>query len=82
MKQPSPLKKKASYWPHFKKNLFWLLLGPLVIASGGVLEIYQTNYMADIVNVINNHEAMTDEQVKSVILSNGGVMVMITLGAV
>ncbi len=82
MKQPSPLKKKASYWPHFKKNLFWLLLGPLVIASGGVLEIYQTNYMADIVNVINNHEAMTDEQVKSVILSNGGVMVMITLGAI
>jgi len=78
----SPLKKKASYWPHFKKNLFWLLLGPLVIASGGVLEIYQTNFMADIVNVINNHDTMTDEQVKSVILSNGGVMVLITLGAI
>ncbi len=78
----SPLKKKASYWPHFKKNLFWLLLGPLVIASGGVLEIYQTNYMADIVNVIDHHDTMTDEQVKNVILSDGGIMVIITLGAI
>ncbi len=79
--QTTPL-AKASYWPHFKNNMFWLIAGPLVIASGGVLEIYQTNFMAAIVNIINSHDGLTDEQVMDVIWYNGGIMCLITLAAI
>ncbi len=76
-----PKKRRASYWPHFAKNAGWLIAGPLVIASGGVLEIYQTNYMAHIVNTVQN-DALPAEQVMDTILSDGGIMCIITLLAI
>lgn len=72
----------ASYWTYMKPHIVWLVLGPLVIAMGGVLEIIQTNFMADIVNVIENSNGRTSEQVMSVILSDGGIMCLITLAAI
>ena len=74
-------KRRVSYWPHFAKNAFWLILGPLVIASGGVLEIYQTNYMADIVNTVQD-ESLPAETVMAVIRADGGIMCIITLLAI
>ncbi len=78
--KPSPL--SASYFTYMKPHLLWLLLGPLVIASGGVLEIFQTNFMAHIVNTIENPAALSPDEVMSVILSDGGKMCLITLAAI
>lgn len=63
-------------------HLHWLLLGPLIIALGGALEIFQTNFMADIVNVIQEPDGRTTEQVLDVILHDGGIMSLITLAAI
>ncbi|MBE6764231.1 MAG: ABC transporter ATP-binding protein [Ruminococcaceae bacterium] len=78
--KPSPL--SASYFTYMKPHMLWLLLGPLVIAAGGVLEIFQTNYMAHIVNTIKEPGGLTDDGVMSVILSDGGKMCLITLAAI
>lgn len=74
--------QKISYFTYMKPHLHWLLLGPLVIALGGALEIFQTNFMADIVNVIQTPDGRTAEQVLDVILADGGIMCLITLGAI
>ncbi len=76
----SPL--STSYWPHMKPHLFWLIAGPLVIASGGVLEIFQTNFMAAIVNIINEPGGLSADQVMNEIWRNGGIMCLITLAAI
>ena len=78
--KPSPL--SASYFTYMKPHLLWLLLGPLVIASGGVLEIFQTNFMAHIVNTINNSDNLSPDAVMAIILSDGGKMCLITLAAI
>ncbi len=80
MKSEKPL--KISYFHYMKPHLLWLLLGPLVIAMGGALEIFQTNFMADIVNVIQTPDGRTPEEVLDVILHDGGIMCLITLGAI
>lgn len=72
-------KKTVSYWPHFKKNLGWLIAGPLIIALGGVVEIFMTNFSAAIINAIEHHEGMSDDEVKRIILTNGGIMCLLTL---
>ncbi len=72
----------ASYFTYMKPHLLWLILGPIVIAMGGVLEIFQTNFMAHIVNTIENPDGRTSEQVMDVILSDGGIMCLITLAAI
>ena len=74
--------KKISYFHYMKPHLLWLVLGPIVIAMGGVLEIFQTNFMADIVNTIENPDGKMPEQVMDVILSDGGIMCLITLAAI
>lgn len=79
---PSPTAKRASYWPHIRKNLFWLIGGPVIIAMGGVLEIFQTNFMAHIVNTIEHPEGLTDDQIMNSIWVDGGYMSLITLGAI
>ncbi len=77
----SPL--STSYWTHAKANLFWLILGPLIIASGGVLEIWQTNFMANIVNTIeSSSEGASYDEVMGAIWQNGGIMCLITVGAI
>ena len=75
-------KKPTSYFSYMKPHALWLICGPLIIAMGGVLEIYQTNFMASIVNTINNPDGMTKDDVMNVILSNGGIMCLITLAAI
>ncbi len=74
--------KKPSYFTYMKPHLPWLIFGPLVIAMGGVLEIFQTNFMADIVNTIENPDGLSPDQVMRVILSDGGIMCLITLAAI
>ena len=78
--RPSPL--SASYFTYMKPHLPWLVFGPLVIALGGVLEIFQTNFMAHIVNTIKNPEGISPDGVMSIILSDGGKMCLITLAAI
>ena len=83
MNTSSPSRLSGSYWPHMKANLFWLVLGPLVIAAGGVLEIWQTNFMANIVNTIEgSSQGVSYDEVMSEIWQNGGAMCLITLGAI
>ncbi len=77
----SPL-SRSSYLTYMLPNLFWLIAGPLIIASGGVLEIWQTNFMANIVNTIENPDNLPAEEAMAVIYQNGGVMCLITLGAI
>lgn len=77
-------KKKAAYWPHLKKNGGWLVFGALIIAMGGVLEIFQTNFMANIVNTIEaaDKQGATYDEVMGAIWQNGGIMSLITLLAI
>jgi len=76
-----PTGPRVSYWPHFAENAGWLIAGPLVIAMGGVLEIYQTNYMAHIVNTVQD-TTLPAEQVMSTIRADGGIMCLITVLAI
>ncbi len=82
MTKPQGSRLSASYFTYMKPHLLWLVLGPVVIALGGVLEIFQTNFMANIVNTIENPEGRAPEQVMDVILGNGGIMCLITLAAI
>ncbi len=82
MSKPKNSPLSASYFTYMKPHLLWLIFGPLVIASGGVLEIFQTNFMAHIVNTIKTPDALSPDEVMNVILSDGGKMCLITLAAI
>ena len=82
MSKPKNSPMSASYFTYMKPHLLWLIFGPLVIASGGVLEIFQTNFMAHIVNTIKTPDALSPDEVMNVILSDGGKMCLITLAAI
>ncbi len=75
-------KKPTSYFHYMKPHMLWLLLGPLIIAMGGVLEIFQTNFMAAIVNTIENPDNLSNDAVMAIIWQNGGYMCLITLAAI
>ncbi|MGN0172663.1 MAG: ABC transporter ATP-binding protein [Acutalibacteraceae bacterium] len=76
---------KISYMPYLLPTLPWLISGALVIAAGGIMEILEPNYMANIVNAINDAEksaAVDQDAVMSVIWQNGGIMCLIALAAI
>ncbi len=74
-----------SYMPYLASTLPWLISGALVIAAGGIMEILEPNYMASIVNAINDAEknaSVNTEAVMTVIWQNGGIMCLIALAAI
>ncbi|MBR7092695.1 MAG: ABC transporter ATP-binding protein [Clostridia bacterium] len=72
-------KKRISYLPYVRKNLRWLLAGPLFIAAGGVLEQLQPRFMANIVDRAIRGEGLAEAQRMSIIWQNGGVMLAVAL---